>query len=65
VVGALQAQNLAVPVGRLEGALEERTIRLKGRLDTPAEFKSLIVTQQAGGRVVRLGDVADVRDSTE
>jgi HAE1 family hydrophobic/amphiphilic exporter-1 len=32
VVQALQAQNLAVPVGRLEGALDERTIRLKGRL---------------------------------
>ncbi len=65
VVAALQSQNLAVPVGRLEGALDERTIRLKGRLDTPAEFKDVIVTRQAGGRVVRLGDVADVRDSTE
>jgi HAE1 family hydrophobic/amphiphilic exporter-1 len=65
VVGALQAQNLAVPVGRLEGALSERTIRLKGRLDTPAQFRDLVVTQQEGGRVVHLGDVADVHDSTE
>jgi HAE1 family hydrophobic/amphiphilic exporter-1 len=64
VVLALQQQNLAVPVGRLEGALDERTIRLKGRLDAPAEFKDVIVTQ-IGGRVVRLGDVADVKDATE
>jgi hydrophobe/amphiphile efflux-1 (HAE1) family protein len=64
VVQALQSQNLAVPVGRLEGALEERTIRLKGRLDSPAEFKQLVVSQ-AGGRIVRLGDLADVKDSTE
>ena len=35
VVQALEAQNLAAPVGRLNGALEERAIRLKGRLDTP------------------------------
>ena len=29
--------------GRLEGALDERTIRLKGRLDAPADFKQLVV----------------------
>ncbi len=64
VVQALQSQNLAVPVGRLEGSLEERTIRLKGRLDSPADFKQLVVSQ-SGGRIVRLGDLADVKDSTE
>ena len=64
VVQALQAQNLAAPVGRLEGDLQERTIRLKGRLDAPADFKQLVIGQEAG-RVVRLGDVADVRDATE
>jgi hydrophobic/amphiphilic exporter-1 (mainly G- bacteria), HAE1 family len=64
LVQALQSQNLASPVGRLEGALEERTIRLKGRLDSPADFKQLVVSQSRG-RIVRLGDLADVRDSTE
>jgi HAE1 family hydrophobic/amphiphilic exporter-1 len=64
VAQGLQAQNLAAPVGRLEGEMEERTIRLKGRLDTPADFKNLVISQTAG-RIVRLGDVADVRDATE
>jgi hydrophobe/amphiphile efflux-1 (HAE1) family protein len=64
VVQALQAQNLAAPVGRLTGDLNERTIRLRGRLDTPAEFKLLVVSESAG-RVVRLGDVADVKDGAE
>jgi hydrophobic/amphiphilic exporter-1 (mainly G- bacteria), HAE1 family len=64
VVQALQAQNLASPVGRLEGQLDERTIRLKGRLDSPADFKQLTVSQSQG-RIVRLGDLADVRDATE
>jgi hypothetical protein len=64
VVQALQSQNLAVPVGRLEGSLDERTIRLKGRLDSPADFKQLVVSQ-TNGRIVRLGDLADVKDSTE
>jgi HAE1 family hydrophobic/amphiphilic exporter-1 len=64
LVQALQSQNLASPVGRLEGDLEERTIRLKGRLDGPADYKQLTVSQ-VNGRVVRLGDIADVRDGTE
>jgi HAE1 family hydrophobic/amphiphilic exporter-1 len=64
VVLALQSQNLASPVGRLEGQLDERTIRLKGRLDSPADFKQLVVSQ-SGGRIIRLGDLAEVRDATE
>ncbi|HEY7189668.1 MAG TPA: efflux RND transporter permease subunit [Vicinamibacterales bacterium] len=64
LVQALQSQNLASPVGRLEGKLDERTIRLKGRLDSPEDFKQLTVSQTQG-RIVRLGDVADVRDATE
>ncbi len=64
LVLALQSQNLASPVGRLEGQIDERTIRLKGRLDSPADFKQLVVSQSQG-RVIRLGDLADVRDATE
>lgn len=64
VVGALAAQNLAAPVGRLSGGLDERTIRLRGRLDSPRDFERLVISQSAG-RLVRLGDVATVRDGTE
>ncbi|HEY8550236.1 MAG TPA: efflux RND transporter permease subunit [Vicinamibacterales bacterium] len=64
VVAALQAQNLAAPVGRLNGELDERTIRLKGRLDTPADFARLVIAQR-GGRLIRLGDVAVARDGAE
>lgn len=64
VVQALMAQNLAVPVGRLNGELDEQTIRLRGRLQDAADFAGLIVSQ-SGGRIIRLGEVADVRDGTE
>jgi HAE1 family hydrophobic/amphiphilic exporter-1 len=60
VVGALQSQNLAVPVGQLMGKLDERTIRLRGRLQTADEFAHLIVAER-NGRVIRLGDVATPR----
>src|SRR5215213_9014102 len=64
VVQALQLQNLAAPVGRVTGALDERSIRLLGRLESPAEFANLVVTER-GGRLVRLGEVAMVKDATE
>ena len=64
VVAALQSQNLAAPVGRLTGDLDERTIRLLGRLERPEDFERIAITQ-ANGRLVRLGDVANVRDGAE
>ncbi len=64
VVQALQSQNLAVPVGRLNGALDERTIRLKGRLEGPDDFSRMVVADR-GGALVRLGDVATVNDGVE
>src|ERR687896_616207 len=64
VVQALQAQNLAVPVGRLNGEMDEKTIRLKGRLEGPADFAQMIVAER-NGSIVRLGQVANIVDGTE
>jgi hydrophobic/amphiphilic exporter-1 (mainly G- bacteria), HAE1 family len=64
VVRVLGAENLAAPVGRLRRGPTERTLRLAGRPADPAEFEQLVVAR-ANGRVVRLGEVADVRVGTE
>ncbi len=64
VVQALQMQNLAAPVGRVNGALDERAIRLRGRLQNPAEFENLVVADR-NGTLVRLGEVATIKDATE
>ncbi|HEX5005165.1 MAG TPA: efflux RND transporter permease subunit [Gemmatimonadales bacterium] len=64
VVQALQAQNLAAPVGRLQGQFDERSIRLRGRLSGPEEFAQLVVAER-NGVLIRLGQVADVRDGIE
>ena len=64
VVQALQGQNLAAPVGRVNGPLDERTIRLRGKLLTPDQFSQLVVSER-GGRIVRLGQIATVKDGTE
>jgi hydrophobic/amphiphilic exporter-1 (mainly G- bacteria), HAE1 family len=64
VVQALQAQNLAAPVGRVNGALDERAIRLSGRLESPAQFDNLVVADR-DGQLIRLGQVATIKDATE
>ncbi|HUQ97920.1 MAG TPA: efflux RND transporter permease subunit [Gemmatimonadaceae bacterium] len=64
VVGALQAQNLAAPVGRVNGDLQERTIRLQGRLDGPQDFENLVVSER-NGQTVRLGQLANAIDGTQ
>ena len=64
VVQALGLQNLAAPVGRVTGTLDERSIRLKGRLLGPAEFEQLVVAER-NGSIIRLGQVATVHDGTE
>lgn len=64
VVGAIQRQNLAAPVGRLQGVNDERTIRLRGRVETADDFARVVVAER-GGSVVRLGDVANVRVGVE
>ena len=64
VVMALQTQNLAAPVGRIDGEYDERSIRLTGRLVDPASFEQLVVAQR-GERMIRLGEVAQVRDGAE
>src|SRR6266550_194778 len=63
VVQALQLQNLASPVGHVTGSLDERSIRLKGRLENPEEFTHLVVAER-NGQLIRLGQVAEIKDGT-
>ena len=63
VIAALQQQNISVPVGRIEGTLDERAIRLRGKLESPEEFTRLVVAER-NGRQIRLGEVARVVDGT-
>ena len=61
VVAALRAQNTSAPVGRVRGPLDEQSIRLVGRIEAPAEFEQIVIRRR-GSEMVRLGQVASVRD---
>ncbi|QPF74266.1 efflux RND transporter permease subunit [Roseateles sp. DAIF2] len=62
VVNALRAQNTTAPVGKVRGTLEDQSIRLLGRIESPAEFEQIVVKRQ-GEQLVRLGQVASIRDA--
>src|SRR5690349_9323464 len=59
VVNAVRAQNLAAPVGQVNSALEQKSIRLEGRFEHPEEFNQLVIAQR-GGALITLGQVASV-----
>ena len=61
VVAALRTQNATAPVGKVRGTLEDQSIRLVGRIDSPAEFGRIVIKRR-GDSVVRLSDVATVQD---
>jgi HAE1 family hydrophobic/amphiphilic exporter-1 len=59
IVAALRAQNLAAPVGNITTPLEQRSIRLQGRLDRAEDFSGLVIAGHTGA-LVTLGQVANV-----
>jgi multidrug efflux pump len=56
---ALREQNVEVPSGRIESIDREFTVLSETDLATPAEFEKIIL-KDAGGYLVRLGDVANI-----
>lgn len=66
VVRAVQNQNLLVSSGavgaapNLPGEPLKYTVRTRGRLTDPAQFRDIVVRSTPGGPQVRLGDVARI-----
>jgi hydrophobic/amphiphilic exporter-1 (mainly G- bacteria), HAE1 family len=61
VVTALRLQNANAPVGKVRGQLEDQSIRLVGRVESPAEFGQIVIKRR-GTELVRLSQVAQVQD---
>ena len=71
VIAAVQAQNQQVAVGQLggtpsvEGQRINATITAQSRLQTPEEFRDIVVRSQPDGSLLRLGDIARVELGAE
>ncbi len=61
---ALDAQNIELPSGRIEGSETELTVRTVGRLYTPEEFDNLIIANR-DNTLIRLKDIGHARMGAE
>eukprot|EP01114_Cavostelium_apophysatum_P020818 TRINITY_DN7082_c0_g1_i3.p2 TRINITY_DN7082_c0_g1~~TRINITY_DN7082_c0_g1_i3.p2 ORF type:complete len:864 (-),score=255.22 TRINITY_DN7082_c0_g1_i3:54-2645(-) len=61
VTNALRTQNTNAPVGKLRSELDEKGIRLVGRIERPEDF-SQVVVKRNGDQIVRLNQVAEIKD---
>lgn len=61
VTTALRTQNTNAPVGKLRSELDEKGIRLVGRIERPEDF-SQVVVKRNGDQIVRLNQVAEIKD---
>ncbi|WP_330948248.1 efflux RND transporter permease subunit [Thermomonas sp. LB-4] len=71
ITAALKAQNAQIAVGQLggapavEGQQLNATINAQDRLQTPEQFRDILLRTQADGSALRLGDVARVEMGAE
>ena len=61
VANALRTQNTNAPVGKLRSELDEKGIRLVGRIERPEDFSEVVVKRN-GDQIVRLNQVAEIKD---
>ncbi|HEX8475319.1 MAG TPA: efflux RND transporter permease subunit [Pyrinomonadaceae bacterium] len=64
IAGAVRAQNMEVPGGRIDEGTRELTVRTMGRITNPADFNNIAVATR-GAYVVKMSDVGYVEDGTE
>ncbi len=64
VKSALQQQSVEIPGGRLTGLRREEGLRTLGRVDSVADFESVVIAETPRGPV-RIRDIAEVLDAEE
>jgi HAE1 family hydrophobic/amphiphilic exporter-1 len=64
VISGLRAENVNVPVGRLDHGGAETSVRVSGKPKNVAEYEQLVVAE-VDGRPIALGDVARIVDGVE
>ncbi|MFM8680951.1 MAG: efflux RND transporter permease subunit [Alphaproteobacteria bacterium] len=64
VENAIKRQNIELPSGRIESTQREFTVKTDSRLQTPEEFRAIVVTTRSG-YPVRIGEIARVEVAPE
>ena len=62
VRNAIDAANDFSPIGSIDGATQTIMLQSNRQMTKPDDYKDIIVKHLANGNIVRLGDIANVRD---
>lgn len=65
IEAALRRENIQLPAGRLESRSREFVLNTATGLDTPEDFRELVLGRSPDGYLVRLGEVAEVSLAAE
>lgn len=65
IVSAVSKRNVNAVGGRLDTAGGQRVVRVLGEVGEASELESLVVKTGANGQVVRLRDIASVKETTQ
>ncbi len=65
IAQAIRRSSFDLPVGNVKTRGGERTIRIIGRKEQAGEYRNIVVLSRPDGAVVRLHDVATVREGFE
>ncbi|MCE9558989.1 MAG: efflux RND transporter permease subunit, partial [Armatimonadetes bacterium] len=71
VTAAINAASLNVPSGRVVNGDQELSVRVQGEFKTVSEMREMQIrvndpnSQKGDGQIVRLGDIAEVKDTVE
>ena len=65
VAQAIRQSSLDLPAGSVESPTGDYNIRIVGRRYTAEEYKTIPVISKAAGATIRLGEVANVRETFE
>ncbi|MBU0973196.1 MAG: efflux RND transporter permease subunit, partial [Proteobacteria bacterium] len=65
VVAAVKTGSLELPGGKIKTRGSEVLVRAKGKMYTGEEFERIPLVTRSDGTVIRLGDVANVKDGFE
>ncbi len=64
VAGAINAQNITLPGGRVDVSRDYLSVRVQGRVASIEELRAIIIRDQVG-RSIRLDEIAKVEDGVE
>ena len=65
IAAAVRRSSIDLSAGRIDTAQEQVRVRSLGQRYVQRDFEDIVVLSRSDGTVVRLGDIADVRDGFE